>query len=209
MTDETDGSISILSLCVWPKGCLRDKDEQTALAIGLMVPALKELGMTVPQWTRGALMLEEPYFSMVKSVSCRGCRFFDCTHNTTRRDGRPSEDIIDTITECLYAERREANAKLVEALLPKAYSDTWTALGLTVGEPFAMTSRTRFHLSVTVTDLMGIKTTIEVHRKKGAPGEIIVYAIDGCKVLPMPPTSAAIAAKLNEIVTKLVAAPVN
>ena len=73
-------AMNILETCCFPKDCLKPGDEQLAMAT-VHVPMLIEAGMTTAEYTRGALLLEEPFYTKVRAEVCRRCRFVDCKHH--------------------------------------------------------------------------------------------------------------------------------
>jgi hypothetical protein len=195
-TDTEERVFDILETCCFPKGCRIDEESQPYLAT-VLIPKLEAAGMETAEWTLGALMLEEPHLSRVKSIVCRGCKHFECEHNTTPQSGRRG-DILSDITEFGYGERQEANAQLVEALVPEKSVQDWVAKGIAVEMPHAMSSRTQFSMSFAVETAKG-KTSVWVKRKKGEQGEISVYGSSRAHY-PLPRTAAETSAKLHEIV---------
>lgn len=196
---QTDERVfNILETCCFPKGCRIAEEMQPMLAT-VLIPKLEAAGMKTVEWIRGALMFEEPYFSQVKSIVCRGCMHFECEHNTTPRRGR-SNDILDDITECGYADRQEANAKLAEALVPEKSVQGWVAQGVIVEVPFVMSSRRRFSMSFAVVHPTKGRTTVHISRKKGEQGEISVYGSNTARY-PMPRTAVETSNQLHVIVT--------
>lgn len=165
----------------------------------VLIPKLEAAGMKTTEWTRGALMLEEPFLSQVKDIVCRGCMHFECEHNTTPQSGRRG-DILNDITEYGYAGRQEANAKLAEALVPRRSVEGWVALGVIVETPFVTSSRKHLHMSITIKHPTKGETTIRLGRKRGEQGEISVYGSSTAHY-PMPRTADETSAMLYEIVT--------
>lgn len=64
----------------FPQGCLVNPEEQPTVAT-VIVPELKKRGLSVEQYTRGAVKLEQPFLDQVKKVVCKGCEHFECVHN--------------------------------------------------------------------------------------------------------------------------------
>ena len=71
--------------CCFPEGCLVDPAERPTVAI-VIVPELKRQGLTVEEYTRGAINLEQPFLDQIKKVVCKGCAHFDCVHNNESLD---------------------------------------------------------------------------------------------------------------------------
>ena len=99
---KTERTFNILELCCFPKGCLIPEELQPHLAT-VLVPKLEAAGMKTAEWTRGALMLEEPHFSKVRSIVCRPCNIVKCPINPRFRPADGLSDLMDG----LYAERIE------------------------------------------------------------------------------------------------------
>lgn len=76
----TERTFNILETCCFPKGCLIPEGLQPHLAT-VLIPQLEAAGMKVAEWTRGALALEEPYLSKVKSIVCKPCGIYKCPFN--------------------------------------------------------------------------------------------------------------------------------
>src|SRR5680860_280354 len=74
---DTKRTFNFLEQCCFPKGCLIPKDHQPCLAT-VLIEQLEAVGMKPAEWTRGALMLEEPYLSKVKGIVCRPCKIHNC-----------------------------------------------------------------------------------------------------------------------------------
>jgi hypothetical protein len=199
--DAEERTFNILETCCFPKGCRIAEDMQPMLAT-VLIPKLEAAGMKTDEWTRGALMLEEPFLSQVKAIVCRGCKHFECEHNSTPQSGRRG-DILNDITEYTYGERQEANAKLAEALVPQKSVEDWVAKGVVVEMPHVMSSRKQFNLSFAVEHPTKGKTAIIVRRKKGERGDIVMFSsrLGNTTYHPLPNSASETSAKLHEIVT--------
>jgi hypothetical protein len=197
MTDER--TFNILELYCFPKGCHIEKETQPYLAT-VLVPKLEAVGMKTAEWTRGALMLEEPYLSTVKSVVCRRCMHFECEHNTTPQQGNTG-DILSDIFNYRYGDRQEGNVALFTALLPETVVADWTARGLTVTKLFVRSSRNQFSVSFDVVHPQRGKLGFRIHHKKGGSGKITVFSGSSWTDHPLPRTSETATKKLQELVT--------
>lgn len=109
----TERTFDILETCCFPKGCLVPKDHQPYLAT-VLVPQLEAAGMKTAEWTRGALLLEEPYLTSVKGIVCRQCGIRECTFNPRFK---PSDDFSD-LMDGQYADRLKKGDDLLAQLLP-------------------------------------------------------------------------------------------
>lgn len=195
----TERTFNTLELCCFPKGCHIKKETQPFLAT-VLVPKLEAVGMKTAEWTCGALMLEEPYLSTVKSIVCRGCMHFECEHNTTPQQGNTG-DILNDIFNYQYGDRQEGNVALVTALLPEAVVADWTARGLTVTKPFVMSSRKKFSISFNVVHPQRGEMGLRIHNKKGGSGKITVFSGSSWTDNLLPRTSETASKKLQELVT--------
>jgi len=99
---------------------------QPALAT-LFVPRLEATGMTTAEWTRGALMLEEPHFSKVKGIVCTGCALRRCPFNP-----RPNFDGLFDLMYGQYADRIEKGDRLLAELLSEALKTELKRRGIEV-----------------------------------------------------------------------------
>lgn len=112
---ETERIFNILETCCFPKGCLIPEDHQPYLAT-VLIPQLEAAGMKTAEWTRGALMLEEPHLTKVKGIVCRQCNIRECPFNPRFR---PSDGLSD-LMDGQYADRIERGDQLLAQLLPEA-----------------------------------------------------------------------------------------
>jgi len=111
----TKRTFNVLELCCFPEGCLISEEEQPLLAT-VLVPRLEAAGMKTIEWTRGALMLEEPHFSKVRSIVCKPCNTVECPINPRFKPNDGLSDLMDG----LYAERIEKGEAVLAQLLPEA-----------------------------------------------------------------------------------------
>jgi len=111
---EEERIFSSIEVNCFPKGCLLDKFTQTLLAINL-IPKLEDSGMKMPEWTRGALLLEEPHFSKVKSIVCKGCNVFNCQFSSRIS----SFNGLRSMKNGRYEERIEKGDKFLAMILPE------------------------------------------------------------------------------------------
>lgn len=112
---ETERTFNTLELCCFPNGCLIHEDHQPYLAT-VLIPQLEAAGMKTAEWTRGALMLEEPHLTKVKGIVCRQCNISECPFNPRFR---PSDGLSD-LMDGQYAERVKKGDDLLAQLLPEA-----------------------------------------------------------------------------------------
>lgn len=110
----TERVFDLLEMGCVPKGCLLPEDTHLLLAM-LYVPKLETAGMKVAEWTRGALMLEEPYLSQVRAIFCRGCARVECQFNLHRE---PTDELRDLMNG-QYADRIKKGEDLLAQLLPE------------------------------------------------------------------------------------------
>ena len=109
-------NLDTLKTVIFPKGCLIGCEMQIMLATDL-VPKLEAAGMTTPEWTRGAALLEEPHLSKVKDIVCQGCALTSCVHNTGFSPMVAGDRLLCGF--CLtYPDREEFNRKVLEQILP-------------------------------------------------------------------------------------------
>ena len=80
MDTDTERTFNVLEVCCFPTGCLLPEGVRDSLAT-VFVPELEEAGMSPAEWTRGALQLEEPHLSNVKSIVCKRCNMRECPFN--------------------------------------------------------------------------------------------------------------------------------
>ncbi len=119
MRVETGRTFDILETCCFPEGCLIPEDRQLCLAT-VHIPQLKAAGMTTGEWTRGALMLEEPHLTKVRGIVCRQCNIRKCSFNPRFR---PS-DGLSHLTDGDYPWRvKEANRILAQLLPPEEQAE--------------------------------------------------------------------------------------
>lgn len=118
-------SFNILELHCFPKGCCIDAESQPYLAT-VHIPKLEAAGMKVAEWTLGALNLEEPHLSMVKSIVCKGCRHTECIHNAKH----PTP--FSALMEGRYPERMHKGDDLVRDILPMTKKAEIEALGIKI-----------------------------------------------------------------------------
>ena len=128
-------TFNVLELCCFPKGCLIPEDHQPYLAT-VLVPQLEAAGMKTAEWTRGALMLEEPHLSKVKGIVCRQCNICECPFNLRFK---PSDGLSD-LMDGQYADRIKKSDELLAHLLPEARKAVLEQKGIKV-IAFQMPSR--------------------------------------------------------------------
>jgi len=106
--------MDLLKTCCFPNGCILPNESQKMLAL-VMVPKLEAAGMTPTEWTTGAVMLEEPHLSKVRSIVCQRCNLTACQFNfRSRIDG------LGDLMCGLYADRLKKGDQLLGQLLPEA-----------------------------------------------------------------------------------------
>jgi len=132
---ETKRTFNVLETCCFPKGCLIPEETQLLLAL-VLIPKLEAAGMKAAEWTRGALMLEEPHLSKVKSIVCRQCNIRECPFNPRFR---PSDGLSD-LMDGQYADRIKKGNDLLSQLLPEAKKAQLEQTGIKV-IAFQMPSR--------------------------------------------------------------------
>lgn len=132
---EPERTFNTLEMCCFPKGCLIPKDHQPMLAT-VLVPQLEAAGMKTAEWTRGALMLEEPHLTKIKGIVCRQCNIRECPFNPR---SRPSDGLSDLING-QYADRIKKGDDLLAQLLPEAKKAELEQTGIKV-IAFQMPSR--------------------------------------------------------------------
>lgn len=132
---ESERTFNILELCCFPKGCLIPKDQQPYLAT-VLVPKLEVAGMKTAEWTRGALMLEEPHLTKVKNIVCRRCNIRECSFNPRFR---PSDGLSD-LMDGQYQDRIKKGDDLIVQFLPEVKKAELEQIGITV-IAFQMPSR--------------------------------------------------------------------
>ena len=132
---QTERTFDILELCCFPQGCLIPADHQPYLAT-VIVPQLEAAGMKTVEWTRGALMLEEPHLSKVKGIVCRQCNIHECAFNL---HFRPTDGLGDLMVG-QYADRIERGIQLLAELLPEVKKTELERVGIKV-IAFQMPSR--------------------------------------------------------------------
>ncbi|MDO8407816.1 MAG: hypothetical protein Q7S95_01085 [bacterium] len=189
-------TFDMLETCCFPKGC-RIADEMQPMLATVLIPKLEAAGMKTAEWTRGALMLEEPLLSQVKAVVCRGCAIYDCEHNP--QHGRQSGDLMFEMYNWGYGDRREKNKDLLEALLPNQFITEMVAKGVIVEMMEPSTSNKWFNMHAGVEHSTKGKISIMLRRKKGEQGVISVYGAVKA-TYPMPNSAAATSQKLREII---------
>ncbi len=195
-TESAERIFDVLELCCFPKGCRINDEEQPYLAT-VLVPRLETAGMQTVEWTKGALLLEEPYYSQVKNVVCRSCTHYECEHNP--QHGRESGDLMFEMYNWRYADRREKNEELLEALLPNKFIDDTVKKGVIVGFRVPTTSNKWFQMQIDVEHPTKGKISIWLRRKRGEAGEIMLFGTLK-DTYPMPNSAAATSLKLREIV---------
>lgn len=195
---ETERTFDILETCCFPQGCMQDEGLQPMLAT-VLIPQLEVAGMTAAEWTRGALMLEDPFYTQVKSIVCRGCAILACPHNA--RHGGQRNNLFDEILNWSYAERLDRNEELTEALLPASAIAEWEVQGIEI-KAYPMSSRTRFSLGVRIKHPSAGERYVSVSRKKGEAGEITVSGAD-YTTHPLPRTPEDTSMKLRDIINAL------
>ena len=111
----TERTFNALELKCFPSGCLIPNNQQPILAT-VLVPQLEVAGMQTAEWTRGALMLEEPHFTFVKGIVCRSCHISECQYNP---HFRPSDGLKE-LMEGQYADRIKKGDDLLAKIIPNA-----------------------------------------------------------------------------------------
>ena len=195
---ETERTFDILETYCFPRGCMLDGTLQHLLAYELL-PKIKANGMTTGEWTRGALMLEDPLYTQVKSVVCRGCAIIVCPHNAGY--GSQEDNLFYEILNWSYAERLDRNEELTEALLPASVIAEWATQGIEV-KAYPSSSRTRFTLDVHIKHPTAGERHVSVYRKKGEAGEITISGA-GYATHQLPRTPEDTSMKLREIINAL------
>lgn len=132
---QAERTFNTLELCCFPKGCLIPEETQPMLATDL-VPQLEAAGMETVEWTRGALMLEEPYLSEVKGIVCRQCNICECPFNPRFKLSDGLSDLMDG----QYADRIERGNRLLAQFLPEEKKTKLEQVGIKV-VAFQMPSR--------------------------------------------------------------------
>ncbi len=132
---ETERTFNVLETCCFPKGCLIPEDHQPYLAT-VLIPQLEAAGMKTAEWTRGALMLEEPHLSKVKGIVCRQCNIRECPFNPRFK---PSDGLSD-LMDGQYADRIKKGDDLLAQLLPEVKKAELEQTGIKV-IAFQMPSR--------------------------------------------------------------------
>jgi len=115
MATEQQRVFNILETCCFPHGCLIPEDHQLRLAT-VLIPQLEQAGMTVAEWTRGAEIFEEPYFSKVKAVVCKQCNIRECPLNPHFR----SSDGLFDLKDGQYPDRVKRGEELLAQLFSAA-----------------------------------------------------------------------------------------
>lgn len=140
-------TIGILEAVCFPKGCRIGKEDQLMLAT-VIVPKLKESGMIVAEWTRGAALLEEPHLSKVKSIVCRGCGHTSCQHNNSKYSPI-ANDPLSTAFHISYGERIDFNQDVLRQLLPEKEVRELEKCGLKVFK-WMSSSRNQIHITIKI-----------------------------------------------------------
>lgn len=194
-------TFDILETYCFPKGCMIGKDMQLMLAT-VFIPDLEAAGMKTAEWTRGALMLEEPFLSQVKSVVCRRCKHFECEHNPQHDRRSGGRDLMFEMYNWSYGDRLEKDRELLEALLSNQFVTDMAAKGIVI-EMHVNTSRKRFRMYASVKHPTKGKIDISLCRKKDEAGEISVYGAVKA-TYPMPNSASATSQKLREVIETFV-----
>ena len=118
-------TFDVLTLNCFPKGCLVNKEVQLHLAT-ILVPQLEAVGMTCAEWTRGALMFEEPHFSKIKGIVCKKCGICKCSLNPRFESPNTLRDLMNG----RYAERVEKGDQLLARLLSKTTKEELKKKGI-------------------------------------------------------------------------------
>jgi hypothetical protein len=141
MTSER--AFNILETCCFPKGCFIDEETQPYLAT-VLIPKLEALGMTTAEWTRGALMLEEPHLAQVRSVVCRQCNHQECPYSSPSLKTTGLNDL--KIGQ--WKDRLDKGKALLEQLLPDDRKASLKNMGIRV-HVFQTPSRKNPHIYFT------------------------------------------------------------
>ncbi len=132
---ESGRTFNLLELLCFPKGCVIEEESQPYLAT-VLVPQLEARGMKAAEWTRGALMLEEPYLTQIKAVVCRQCNHDECSFN---RKFRWSEELLG-LRDGQYSDRVAKGRELQAQLLSAETRQELEARGIKAGS-YQMPSR--------------------------------------------------------------------
>ncbi len=124
---ETERTFNVLELYCFPKGCLIPEDDQPHLAT-VLIPQLEAAGMKTAEWTRGALMFEEPHLTKVKGIVCRQCHIRECPFNPRFK---PSDSLSD-LMDGQFADRIKKGDKLLAQLLPEVRKTELEQTGIKV-----------------------------------------------------------------------------
>ncbi|MDA2922715.1 hypothetical protein MYX07_05640 [Patescibacteria group bacterium AH-259-L07] len=140
-------TVDILETACFPKGCLIDREMQLMLATDL-VPKLKATGLTLPEWTRGAALLEEPHLSRVKAIVCRGCMLTSCLHNS-RYSPIAEDDPLRRAFNLPYGDRLDFEQEVLEKILPADEVRKLEEHGLEVFR-WMSSSRNQVHITIRI-----------------------------------------------------------
>lgn len=194
-----DRTFDMLELCCFPKGCLIDDSMQSVLAT-VLVPELEASGMKTYEWTRGALMLEEPHLTKVKGIVCRGCKLSACQHNPQHGQDAIVDDLMHQMYSWPYADRfNKNNRMLLEALVPRQFVSDMLVNGIIIRANEPSTSGKWFSMNMRVEHPTRGNMLILLKRKKGEAGEIAVYGTINAQY-PLPDLAGEVAKKLREII---------
>ncbi len=142
-------TINILETVCYPKGCMINEEMQLMMAM-VLVPRLREAGMTTSEWTLGAALLEEPHLTKVKSVVCRGCNLKLCPHNG-KYSPIAEDDPLRTVFHIPYGNRMDFNREVLDQILPEDEVRKLEEDGLKVFK-WMSSSRNQIHITVKVGD---------------------------------------------------------
>lgn len=106
--------LDVLKTCCFPEDC-RLAESLRYLLSAELVPQLEAAGMTTAEWTRGALMLEEPHLSKVTGIVCRKCGDRECPRNPRFK---PSDGLSDLMNGP-YSDRIRKGDEIIARLLPE------------------------------------------------------------------------------------------
>ena len=143
---QKERSFNILELCCFPKGCRIDPETRPYLAT-VLVPQLEEAGMQTVEWTKGALMLEEPFLSKVKAVVCRGCCHIECVHNPKAWMSGGLLAFV-SLLHTSYQDRASKNAELEKILVSRERAEEWAKKGINLALVWISSSRTRVNVAI-------------------------------------------------------------
>lgn len=140
-------SLNILETVCYPAGCMINEEMQTMLAL-VLVPKLKEAGLTTAEYTRGATLLEEPYFTKVKSIVCHGCGHTSCQYNG-KYSPIGEDDPLRVAFRIPYGERMNFDQKVLDQILPEDEVRKLESNGLKVSK-WMSSSRNQIYITIEI-----------------------------------------------------------